>query len=141
MKFRFPIFILTLLLAGCSRHGDARVRKNLPGMWTISGDDVEGSHFKSTITVDPSGDYVCQMVAESRWDGVTRTSNIAGKFDVRDGLLIDTMTRNSNTNAKLPIIFSARVVRSDGQELIVKYEGTNQGGFPTNEIVFRKVKP
>jgi hypothetical protein len=134
---RFSIVALLLLLAGCHRQGDAETQRNLPGTWIMTRDDAENGPFQSTITFGPSGDYVCQVVAKNRWDGLTRTSNLAGRFEVRDGMLIDTMTKNSNTNAELPIISTARIVRSNGRELVLKFEG-NEPGYPTNEIVWRK---
>jgi hypothetical protein len=127
-----------LLLVGCSRQGNAEAQKNLSGRWTAAGDNSESSHFKSTVTVDPNGDYVCEVIFQSSWDGVTRTSNLAGRWEVRDGVLIDTITKHSQTNAILPMISSARIVRLDGRQLVLTYGSSNQGAFPTNEIVFRK---
>jgi hypothetical protein len=127
-----------MLLAGCNRQSDAQARKNLTGTWTLSGDNSVASHFKSTITVDPSGDYVCQVVLQSRWDGVTRTNDLAGRWEVRDGILIDTMTKHSSTNARLPMISRSRVVRSGRRELVINVETNGSGDFLTNEVVFRK---
>jgi hypothetical protein len=135
MNVRFLIFALVMLLAGCNRQGDAQARKNLPGTWTLVAD---GKNPKSTIIVDPNGDYICEVIAQSSWDGVTRTYNLAGRWEVRDGILIDTMTKNSSTNARLPMISRSRIVRSDRRELVINVETNSSGDFLTNEVVFRK---
>jgi hypothetical protein len=139
MKIWFSAFTMMLLLTGCTRHGDAAVRTILPGTWTVTGDSSELGHFKSMITVDRSGDYVSQVIFQGQWDGVTRTSNLAGTFEVRDGILIDTMRKHSNTNAVLPRISRAHIVRFDERELVLKEEANNQQDVPTNEVGFRKV--
>ena len=121
------------LIPGCSRQDDSAVRRRLPGAWTFAADYENGHHSKITIKVDPNGDYVCQVV------GASRTSNLAGTFEVRDGVLIDTVTKISNTNLVTPRTYRARIVRSDGRELVLKYEANNPGTIsPTNELVLRK---
>jgi len=59
---------------------------------------------------------------------------MVGKFEVRDGVLIDTMTKNSSTNARLPMISRYRIIRSDRRELVIGVETDGR----TNEVVFRK---
>ncbi len=130
--------IATLWVVGCHRQPDAEIRKCLPGTWSVSGTNVNGDQFWSTIKVEPSGNYACQFIAGSRWDGVVRTSNIAGKFEVHNGALIDTVTNHSNTNTGLPWRSRARVIRSNRGELAIKYEASDRGEFPTNEVVLRK---
>lgn len=122
---------------GCSRPGDAEVRQNLPGKWKRIGGDP-GITSEITWTVDSSGGYVCQIVSLRPEEAVPRTNHMAGKLEVRDGVLIDTMTENSNTNARLPMISRYRIVRSDRRELVFNWEADGRGGFQTNEVVFRK---
>src|SRR6266446_4444592 len=101
MKLTLAFLTLAFVLAGCSRQGDARVRNDLAGTWVATANYSNGGSFRSTITVDRNGNYVCQVVAHGD-SGVIRTADIEGKFQVRDGVLIDTMTKHSNTNAVLP---------------------------------------
>jgi hypothetical protein len=60
-------------------------------------------------------------------------------FQVQAGLLIDTMTNNSNTNAQLPLIWRARIVRIDDHEMVLRPEPTEEWAYPTNQLRFRKV--
>jgi hypothetical protein len=128
-----------LLLTNCRQKGDAEVRRNLPGSWIAAGPDSAGGHFSNMITVARDGDYVAHVVSQYSSDGVERTYETAGKFEVRDGMLIDTMTKHSNTNAVLPYTFRSRIVRFDGRELVLKAEPNDQVSFPTNDVVLRKV--
>jgi len=123
------------LLMGCSRQGDAEVRQNLPGKWKSSGDDG-GKTWESTWTVDSSGGYVCRFVAQNDPGAVPDTYDMVGKFEVRDGVLINTTTKHSSTDARLPRILRYRIVRSDPRELVVNFEAGRRGGFLTNEVVF-----
>jgi hypothetical protein len=126
-----------LLSAGCKPQGDAKVRRNLPGSWIAAGNYPEGGRFTNTITVDPTGGYVCHVAAYGT-DGILRTSDLAGKFEVRDGMLIDTMTRHSNTNAPLPSTSRCRIVRFDGRDLVITPDESVRGNLKTNEVVLRK---
>jgi hypothetical protein len=137
MKLWLPLLAAILLSAGCKPQGDAKVRRNLPGSWIAAGNYPEGGRFTNTITVDPTGGYVCHVAAYGT-DGILRTSDLAGKFEVRDGMLIDTMTRHSNTNAPLPSTSRCRIVRFDGRELVITLDESVRGNLKTNEVVLRK---
>jgi hypothetical protein len=126
VNFSFPIFALVILLMGCGREGDAEVLQNLPGKWISTG-----SNHEITWTVDPSGGYICSIVSHSS-EAVPRTNEMVGKFEVRDGVLIDSMTKNSSTNARLPMISPYRIIRSDRRELVIGVETDGR----TNEVVF-----
>ena len=81
---------------------------------------------------------MCQVVAHGE-SGVIRTADIEGKFQVRDGVLIDTMTKHSNTNAVLPRSTRARIVRINDREMVLNSESLGGQVSPTNDVVFRKV--
>lgn len=134
----FLVLAAVLLLSGCSRRGEVEDRKKLTGTWTVGGSYPEGGDFKTTITFDPGGHYVAQILISSSHDSVTRTGNLAGTFEIKDGVLTDTMTKYSNTNLAPPMISRARVIRMDGRELVVKWEPVEGLEYPTNEVVFQK---
>jgi hypothetical protein len=128
-----------LLLSDCSRRGEVEDRKKLTGTWLVEGSYPKGGDFKSTITIDSDGHYVCQVLATSPDDSVTRTGNLAGTFEIKHGVLTDTMTKYSNTNLAQPIISQFWIIRMDDRELVVKWKpGEGEADYPTNEFVFRK---
>jgi len=121
-----------------ANNADAEVRKNLQGKWRTNGTNSTGS-FESTWTIDPHGWYVCRLVFSNFNEGISRTQDMAGRIEVfSDGVLIDTMTRHSHTNAQLPIIHRSRIVRLNRREFAVNEETNNDGESLTNEVVFRK---
>jgi len=138
MKMPFALLILASVLAGCSRQTDARVPKDLAGTWIATGSYSNGDSFKSTITFDRSSNYVCQIVRQGA-SGTTRTSDMEGNFQIQDGMLIDTMTKHSNTNAVLPTSTRTRIVRIDAREMVLKWESIEGEHSPTNDVVFRRI--
>jgi hypothetical protein len=139
MKTPIALLILTSLLAGCKRQSDARVPKGLSGTWVATGNYSSGTIFTSTITFDQNSNYVCRIVTQGA-SGTTRTSDIAGNFQIRGGMLIDTMTKHSNTNAVLPTSMPTRIARIDDREMVLKWESIEGEHSPTNDVVFRKVE-
>lgn len=135
MSLRLPLFALLLLLTACNRHSDAQLQAKLSGTWTNSIDQLKT---KSTVTVGPTGAFDCQVIAFGRSDGITRTSTLSGTWMVRNGLLIDTTTRHSNTNAPLPMILTSSIIRLDAHELVIKYPSDDGKAMPTNEFVLRR---
>src|SRR5262245_44507920 len=107
----FLAFAAFFLLSGCNRKEDAANRQKLVGSWIVEGSYPHGGHFKRAITVAPDGHYTCQIASVNPHDSITRTSNIAGTFEINDGVLIDTVTKHSNSNAVLPIVSRGRIVR------------------------------
>lgn len=140
MKPTLAITALGLVLGGCSRDADAQVQKQLPGTWVVTGKNQHGGSFTSTIRIRQHGDYACRIVTHSE-SGTDRSSDLQGFFQVRAGVLIDTVTNHSNTNAVLPMMSRARIVRFDGRELVLEWEHNQEMDMPTNEQVFRKVAP
>lgn len=125
-----------MLLTACDRNSDAQLQAKLPGTWKLSR-SVEGSSVHSTIIVGPGGTYDGEVISAGS-DEITRTSILSGTMEIHHGLLIDTTTKHSNTNAPLPMIFTSSIVRLDGLELVIKYPPNAGGDFPTNEIILRK---
>jgi hypothetical protein len=101
---------------------------------------IEGLNVKksSTVTIDRSGNYVCHLVTQ-RESGPTRTNALEGTFQIKDRVLLDTVTKDSNTNAVLPMITRARIVRIDEGEMILKWDMAEGVESATNEVVFRRL--
>jgi hypothetical protein len=103
---------------------DAKIRKNLPGIWVVNW----GKNHRSTSTISPDGSYVCQITGSS--DGTVVT--VEGTFQVRDGFLIDTMTKSSQTTTHVPNVSRGQIIRADAHEMAISFDGGN------GESVFRK---
>jgi hypothetical protein len=141
VKPTLAITALGLVLGGCSRDADVQVRKQLAGTWVVTGKYRDGGSFTSTIRIRQDGDYACRIIWHSE-SGTDRSSDLQGFFQIRAGVLIDTTTNHSNTNAVLPMTSRAHIVRFDGREMVLEWEHNQEWEFfPTNELVFRKVAP
>jgi len=134
------IYILpVLVLAACSHSGragaansDVELQQKLVGTWRGDSQLPGGLHVQSETVVDAGGSYVLHLT-NALVDGV-RTATLAGTLQVRDGLLVDTITNDFGGNTLVPRIASvSRIVRVDEHELTMR--GTN--GDET--ITYRKV--
>lgn len=96
-----------------------------------------GSDVQYTITVAPDGSYVSTTAIPDRTSG-PRNTRIEGMLRVKDGVLLDTLTKNNDTNASLPKTSRALIVGIDDHELVLDYEKLPGVFYPTNQIVFRK---
>jgi hypothetical protein len=141
VRFTLSFFAVVLLVTACSRHEDSadeKIRKNLPGTWVLEARYESGSDIRSTTTVAPDGSYACTLDLPGRTNG-PRTISMEGTFRVENGFLIDTITRDSQTNARaVPNTNRSRVVRIDDRELVLEYERLPGFGYPTNQPVYRK---
>jgi hypothetical protein len=60
---------------------------------------------------------------------------LEGTWQVKKGVLIDTNTKHSDTNATaLPIISRVRIIRADDEELVL------EGDTASSEVILRKQK-
>ena len=63
-----------------------------------------------------------------------RIETLEGYMQIKDDLLIDVLTKSSNTNFTHPITNEARIVRMAGDEMAVRYQGQDK------DSVFRRLK-
>lgn len=138
MNLAPAILSLFLAVGGCKRHGDTKITKILAGTWAATGRYRNGQEFKSTVIVDQRGNYVCELVTQ-RESGRVQTNTLEGTFQAEEGVLTDTVTKHSNTNAVLPMIARARIVRLDDAEMILKWDLAEGIEAPTSEVVFRRL--
>ena len=131
-----PVF---LLLTGCNHHSDASVPTELMGTWVAEEVYTHGGSFESTVKIAPNGRYTCHVVHRNA-SNATHNVEIEGTFQVKDGVLIDTMTKHSQTNAPVPTTFHERIVRMDRREMVLSDESYLQN-TATNTVVWRKVSP
>jgi hypothetical protein len=131
---------MVLLVTACSRHEDSaddKIRKKLPGTWVLEARYEGGSDIRSKVTVAPDGSYACTLDLPGRTNG-PRTISMEGTFRVEDGFLIDTVTKDSQTNAKWLNTTRSRIVSIDDREFVLEDERLPGFGYPTNQPVFRK---
>jgi hypothetical protein len=127
-------------LAACKKHGElksanseAELQQQLSGTWKVERDFTNGGLFQSTVMVASNGIYVCD--ATNFGSKGVRPVHIEGTWEIKDGFLIDTMTKHSHTNARLPFVSSEKIIHFSTNELVVQYE---YGPSNYIEAVFKK---
>jgi len=136
------IFALAIVLAvsGCARGdklseqpaqasqatnslpSDAEIQQKMTGMWLI-----DTRYLKSMLIIASNGDYVCHLTQGG-------TYQLEGKIQVRDGIMIDTLTKSSITNEPVPSTFTNQIIRVNDHELVWKRLDMH------TLVMFRKVK-
>jgi len=134
-----PMIVSSVLLTACGQRepspleSDAEIQAKLVGTWVREGTDSDGE-YRTVNTISADGDYVAE--------GTFVVSNTARRFTesgtilFRGGVLTQTTTKHSNTNARLPMVERTRIVRLDGRELVLQAEER-----PAVSATFRKVNP
>ena len=110
----------------------------LVGTWEVTGERPAGSTFLSTIRIDERGAYVAHVVVGG--GAVTKTADMEGIFQVVDGVLVNTQTKDSNTKASLPRTIRSRIVRIESREMVIHWEPTEEINVPAKDVVFRRVE-
>jgi hypothetical protein len=110
MKTMLTFVLLSFLLAGCSRR-DATIQRELTGTWTRDF----GNGFRITNVISPDGSYQCQIV------GLTNGTidSLEGRLIAKNGVLIDTVTKDSETNQQTPRVMQWQIVHIDRHELVL----------------------
>ena len=108
-----------------SPPSDAEIRQKMTGTWFLDYFHV----WQSTITIASNGDYVAY-----RTEGRTRTNKLEGTFEIKDGMMIDTLKKSSITNEPVPLVFTNVIIRVTDRELVYRAKNRSQ------EVVFRKVE-
>ena len=146
VKLALTFCAVVLLATACNRQeasGDAQIRKLLPGVWKLESPEQSENPskinlaFNSAITVGPDLSYVCTLTIPARTNG-PRMVHMEGSWEVRDGALIDTITKHSQTNAPVPMVSTGLVVRIDERELVVTDDPQPGASVTTNLTVFRR---
>ena len=109
MKTILTFVLLGLLMTACSRR-DAAIQKELTGTWT--------RHLENGVSVTnlvaPDGTYRCQLGGPT---GPTHT--LEGTLIAQNGMLIDTLTKDGQTNLPMARVMQWQIVRIDRHELIL----------------------
>ena len=120
MKTILTFILLSLLAVGCSRR-DTTIQKELTGTWTRHS----GADFAVTNVIAADGSYVCQLFGNPN----SRVDTLEGTLIAKNGVLIDTVTKDSETNQQTPRVMQWQIVRIDEHELDLS--GNNGGTTST----------
>jgi hypothetical protein len=93
MRFIFAFIALSLSLSACSRH-NATTQEKLTGTWVSDW----GGGVRSTVVIAADGSDQCQIVGFTN-RGIFR---MEGTMIATNGVLVDTITADSETNAGVP---------------------------------------
>ena len=128
-----PLILFTslLLLTACNHKSDTEVRKNLPGTWHVDFSSTIDAGSKSTFTIATNGDFVCQTASSN---GV-HAFELVGTFQVKDGFLIENVTKSSQPNTHGSFVSRARIIEADDNEMVVMFDGA---GGTKNKITIKK---
>jgi len=129
MKYTITFLLLALLLMSCGRR-DAKIQQKLTGTWGVDI-NLKGRQLHSTSIVSPDGSFADEITGFA--DG--RIMKTEGRLLATNGMLIDIVTKNSETNARVPGTLRGRIVRLNDHELIVRWDGNDK------DAVLQKVKP
>jgi uncharacterized lipoprotein NlpE involved in copper resistance len=133
MKIALKLLLLTLLLMGCARpEPKSGTTRNLAGTWVCVLDVPDHPHAETTTVVGADGHYSTHAkVTISNLSNRVWTADLEGTLEIKDGILVDTVTKDSQ-HTSLPRTLRAHVVRMNDNELVVKCEGSE------NESILRK---
>jgi hypothetical protein len=113
MRHAFTFIILCLLLTACGRS-DARLQQQVSGMWLV---DI-GNNVRSVNVIRPDGRFAARVTGFTNGSVVV----IEGTFRVKNGALIETVTKSSQPGEKVPFVVHGKIIRLTPQEMITQWD-------------------
>ena len=102
------LVIVTSLSWQYFKHSrDSKISRILAGTW--HADDL------GSFTVRSDGGYVWQITNLA----TGRAATLEGTFQVKDGVLFNTVTKSSRTNAHMPYVSHSQIVRANDREMVI----------------------
>ena len=123
------ILVAWLAWGHFTRLSDAEVYQKLTGTWVADWNSIPG--VQSTTTFGPNGGYACRIAGFTNGAIV----KLEGKWEVKKGGILDTITNHSPTNFQVMSNASGRIVHLNDRELVTKWNLPNG----PHESVARKV--
>lgn len=109
-----------------SPPSDAVTQQRIVGTWFMNWMILQ-----RTTTIATNGDYVSYDVS----NGVhPQTNKFEGTIEIKDGLMIDTITKNSYTNMSVPLVSTNVIIRLTDHELFFRAQDKSQS------IMWERVK-
>jgi len=115
MRLMLAFIALSLVLTSCGRS-DAKSQNQLTGTWIA--DFPNG--VRSTCIVHADGSYFAQIAGFTNG----RVVSLEGKLQLKHGVLLDTCTKHSDTNATVPFVAHGYIIRMNDREIVAKWEGS-----------------
>jgi len=113
MKYLLTLIVVSLLLTGCGRR-DARLQQALTGTWVV---DL-GNNIRSVNIIGANTGFAAQVTGFTNGSVV----RIEGTFRVRNGELIETVTKDSQPNEKVPFVVRGHIIHLDDRELVARWD-------------------
>jgi hypothetical protein len=125
------IVLLIVIAALCwhikaAREMDARNLQKLVGDWAAK--DKDGLH--DVITIHSNSSFICSVTPA---DNMGLLYYFEGTLQVKNGIIIETITNHSDTNVHLPFFSRMDLVGLKNNNFVVRMNGT------TNKLVFWKM--
>jgi hypothetical protein len=112
------IVCILLYLRHAKISRDRDFSQKLAGAWSW-----EYANIRDTYTFAPDGSFAVHEIFSHPKS--TNTYQMAGLWHIKDGMIVQTVTNDSNTKRRVPRTSSGQVVRVDAHEYVVAF-GTNQ---------------
>jgi len=113
MKHVFTFIILCLLLTACGRS-DARLQRQVTGTWVV---DV-GNNIRSVNLIRPDGSYAAKVTGFTNGSVVM----IEGTFLVKNGELVETVTKSSQKDEKVPFVVRGHIISLTDHEMVARWD-------------------
>ena len=130
-------FIVALAIAGVflSHHfkhlRDTKVRPMLPGTWAEVWGDGKHPNIIATNVVGVDGRYLRHMIHLK----THRIIDVEGVYQISNGVLINTVTKNSEPEIPAPATYHGLITSSSSNEIVAEFEG----GYAT--VHYKRVAP
>jgi len=112
-KFALGLVLLSLFATGCN-PSDARIQQLMVGTWDIDqGDGVHG-----TLMIAPDGNFKSQFTGYRGGHTVI----LDGTGFIKDGVWVETITKNNTTNA-VPRVSHNRIVHVNAHDYVIRPDG------------------
>jgi hypothetical protein len=112
--------VATLLFWHHLKHpSDTTIRQKLPGTWVW-----QKYNMRFTITFATNGSFQSQLVFG--YSKSSRTDQIGGTWQIKDGIYTSTITNDSNERHQVPRTSSGRIIVPNSDEFVlVSKDSTN----------------
>jgi hypothetical protein len=135
MRCRTTFIILAagFALLSCKQNEDLRAQGKLAGTWLFHTNTTQGVDLTYTITVAPDGSFVCRQAQTVGQESTNYT--LEGVYRVKDGVVIETVTKHSHPGYVVPSVVRGRLIKLDAHEWVVQNETNKE-----QQSVMRRVE-
>ena len=143
MRASSSILVLMMLVLACrprresTSSPDEQMRTKLAGVWVGVQKYASGHDVMNTMEVTSDGTCTTKLSIPERKVG-PRTIEQTGTWRLEDGVLVETITSDSQTNARVPDMVRFKILRIDDHELELDVDRVGGLVYPTNRFIFTK---